>query len=105
MSRRPRFHEQALEEIRSATEWYDRQRRGLGDEFLDTLDALVMQLADAPGLGGRLPGAAPDCVARRVLLTRFPYVVVFVEVDDEVRVISVMHAKRRPGYWMRRLTR
>jgi hypothetical protein len=30
-------------------------------------------------------------------------VVVFVEVGDEIRVIAVMHAKRRPGYWMRRL--
>jgi len=30
-------------------------------------------------------------------------VIVFVEVGDEIRVLAVMHAKRRPGYWMKRL--
>jgi plasmid stabilization system protein ParE len=70
---------------------------------LDALHARLIELADAPGLGARLPGAAPDVVARRVLLARLPYVIVFVEVDDEVRVVAVVHAKRRPGYWMRRV--
>jgi plasmid stabilization system protein ParE len=103
MSRELRFHDDALAEIISAADWYDRQRQGLGDHFLDALHARLMQLVDVPTLGSRLAGSPADIRVRRLLLARFPYVVVFVEVGDEIRVIAVMHAKRRPGYWMRRL--
>jgi len=37
MSSRLRFDGEAIAEIRSAAEWYDARRRGLGDEFLDAL--------------------------------------------------------------------
>ena len=103
MSRQLRFHDDALAEIASAADWYDRQREGLGDEFLDSLHARLEQLIATPSLGGRLVGAVSDIPARKLLLTRFPYVIVFVEVGDEIRVLAVMHAKRRPGYWMKRL--
>jgi toxin ParE1/3/4 len=103
MSRQLRFHDEALDEISSAADWYERRRQGLGDEFLDSLHARLMQLADAPNLGGRFPGADPSVPARRLLLARFPYVIVFVEVGEEIRVISVMHARRQPGYWLGRL--
>ncbi len=34
---------------------------------------------------------------RRALLARFPYALVFLVREDEVRVLAVAHAKRRPG--------
>jgi hypothetical protein len=36
---------------------------------------------------------------------RFPYVVVFVMLDDDIRVVAVAHAKRRPAYWKGRPAR
>lgn len=103
MTRQLRFHDDAVAEIASAADWYDRQRQGLGDEFLESLHARLVQLVATPNLGGRFIGAGADVPARRLLLTRFPYEIVFVEVGDEIRVLAVMHAKRRPGYWMKRL--
>lgn len=50
-----------------------------------------------------MPDADLKNPVRRVLITRFPYAIVFVEVDGEIRVIAVMHGRQRPGYWMRRL--
>lgn len=98
-----RFHDEALAEIRSAAGWYDRQRRELGEEFLDALHVRLTQLLGAPTLAGRLPGAPAELPVRRVLLSRFPYAVVFVEAEDVIRVIAVMHGKRKPGYWLERL--
>jgi hypothetical protein len=40
---------------------------------------------------------------RRVLLKDFPYFIVFLDWQDEVYVVAVIHAKRRPGYWANRL--
>ncbi|MCP4594404.1 MAG: hypothetical protein GY842_27045 [bacterium] len=40
---------------------------------------------------------------RRASLSRFPYALVFIELDEEIRVLAVAHDKRRPGYWLDRL--
>lgn len=34
---------------------------------------------------------------------RFPYAVIYVVRSECVLVVAVQHAKRRPGYWKRRL--
>jgi len=49
------------------------------------------------------PGVEPDVGARRVLVRGFPFALVYLELAEEIRVIAVAHAKRRPGYWRRRL--
>lgn len=102
-SLRLRFDDESLTEIRGAAHWYDRQRRGLGDEFLEALELRLNELRDSPALAGRVPHAPPDVPVRRVLLTRFPYAIVFLETDEEIRVIAVVHGKRKPGYWLRRV--
>ena len=43
----------------------------------------------------------PDIRSAKV--RRFPYRVVYVIVERVVDVIAVAHAKRRPGYWHRRI--
>ena len=40
---------------------------------------------------------------RRALLGRFPYFVVYRERSRKIEIIAVAHAKRRPGYWARRV--
>ncbi len=40
-----------------------------------------------------------DLRVRRVLLTRFPCTVIFVEHADSVHVLAFAHQKRRPGCW------
>jgi hypothetical protein len=40
-----------------------------------------------------------------VRLRRFPYILYYHVVDDSLAlVLAVAHARRRPGYWRRRLT-
>ncbi len=36
-------------------------------------------------------------------IRRFPYVVIFREIGTTLQVVAIAHAKRRPGYWKRRL--
>jgi toxin ParE1/3/4 len=105
MTRELRFHESAVTEIRSAAAWYEGQHPGLGEAFLDALDVRLLQLAESPWIGRPFSGASPNDPVRRAHLGRFPYMIVFLEVDDEVRVLALMHARRRPGYWRRRLAR
>jgi hypothetical protein len=46
---------------------------------------------------------AVDLEVRRALLPRFPYALVFLELQAEIRVLAVAHAKRHPDYWLNRL--
>ena len=38
------------------------------------------------------------------MLRKYPYLVLYHELDDEVEVIAIAHTSRRPGYWEDRLS-
>ena len=40
---------------------------------------------------------------RRVILNRYPFSAVFRERLHDIQIIAVAHAKRRPGYWTKRV--
>lgn len=42
----------------------------------------------------------PDIRSAKV--ERFPYRIVYIVVGEDVDVLAVAHAKRRPAYWRRR---
>ena len=44
-----------------------------------------------------------DLPVRTMAVTRFPYHVVYLEVNDEIRILAVAHDRRKPGYWKTRL--
>jgi hypothetical protein len=53
------------------------------------------------------PGGFPllyEPAIRSAKVERFPYRVVYVVIGDDIDVIAVAHAKRRPAYWWRRST-
>jgi plasmid stabilization system protein ParE len=50
-----------------------------------------------------MPRVAPRLGVRRVPLKRFPYVVAYLETDAAIRVLAIVHDRRRPGYWLSRV--
>jgi plasmid stabilization system protein ParE len=80
-------------ELEKAARWYER-KASLGDAFVQEVDAAFMRIAALPRSYPRHPDA-PE--ARRALVHRFPYAVVFLVESDRVVVIAVTHLKRRPA--------
>jgi plasmid stabilization system protein ParE len=81
----------AAAEAAEAAAWYERERSGLGAEFVSALDAALGQIADRPLSFPR--------VAERVhrgRLRRFPYGVFFAVRRDRVEVLALYHDRRRP---------
>ncbi len=97
--KRPVFRPQARRELRAAARWYERQESGLGERFLAAIAEVVDRIAEHPGL---FPRWRDDRPFRRAVVDRFPYLVFYVDLDDRVRVLAIAHARRRPGYWLRR---
>jgi plasmid stabilization system protein ParE len=103
MRRSIRVDPEAEDEISHAIDRYERQREGLGADFLDEV-RIAMRTLETPGPEcGPVIGLPAELGVRRKLLDRFPHAIVFIEQDTVVRVISVMHGHRRPAYWRRRL--
>ena len=88
----------ALEEAEEASDYYEKQREGLGYEFILAFEKTLKDIEVFPGLGSKIE---ENCRRRR--LKKFPYGVVFRVHDDEIYVLAVMHLHRRPGYWRDRL--
>lgn len=93
---------QARDELRAAMTWYEEKSPGLGRELLEAARDCFRLIREHPGVGSPVPGVAESVGARRVALKRFPYTVVYVELDAELRVLAFAHMRRRPGYWRER---
>lgn len=96
-----RIEPEAEAELGAGARWYEKQRAGLGGEFIDAADEAVSRIAAFPDVSTPVPGV--EVPARRVFIKRFPYSVVFIRIADELVVLAFMHARRRPGYWLARV--
>jgi plasmid stabilization system protein ParE len=94
-----------------AANWYEDQKAGLGLRFLeavrDTFRAIEKHPRRFPKLEiKRLPRELTQGRSiRRALIRRFPYLVVYEVLEDEVLIVAVSHGRRRQSYWYRRVTK
>ena len=100
MSFRLRILAAAAKDIEAARDWYEGQQDGLGGVFLDAIDAALARITAKP-LTYRL--VRRD--ARRALVRRFPYVVIFRVKPDQIRILAVLHQHRDPEVAKRRIER
>ena len=96
MSRRIRTGDAALAELAEAVRFYEQQRSGLGRELLDEV-AHTLELIEAhPEIGGAL---RRDGKTRGLLMTQFPFRVIYHLTDAAIEIVALAHTSRRPGYW------
>jgi toxin ParE1/3/4 len=100
---RVQFEDEADAEYRLAGRWYEGRREHLGFEFFDAVDGTIERILDLPGSGSPVPRLPTDLPVRRMAVRRFPYHVIYLEVNDRIRILAVAHDRRKPGYWTTRL--
>jgi len=76
--------------------------RAWGVAFLDLIDDVIDRLCSCLLPSSPVPGVKIAKDARRVLLKRFPYSIVFYERENQIVIIAFAHSSRRPGYWRSR---
>lgn len=89
----------ASEEWAGATRWYEERQPGLGATFHGAVVAAITLIETHPELG---PVSARRPVTRELTLAGFPCKLVYRVRADDLYVIAVAHARRRPGYWRHR---
>lgn len=98
-----RLEDEARAELNDAVKWYEERQAGLGQRCLEAVDSTFRQLLQYPHAGVRMPLVPPELNVRRVPVLRFPYSIVYIETTDAIRVLAVVHDRRRPGYWLHRV--
>ena len=92
------YHPEADNEIDEAYSWYAVRSVQAADGFFEELFPAVGNVRQHPRLfPPYLHGT------RRPVLDRYPFSVVFRELPRKIEIVAVAHAKRRPGYWTKRL--
>jgi toxin ParE1/3/4 len=87
----------ARAELRQAVAYYERQRNGLGIEFLAAVLRTMEQIGEWP-----LAGRIIDWDVRERIVRRFSYWLIYGQVDSSIWIIAVAHQSRDPDYWRSR---
>ena len=94
------FHREAEQEFIEASVFYDWRVPGLGESFIAEVERAAELLTQRPEIGQRL-----DQVFRRMVLRRFPYLLIYSIEPEKIWIVAVAHQRRRPGYWRGRTDR
>lgn len=97
----------SADDLVTGARWYDERLAGLGAEFADEVLATTDSAIKHPFVLRRFehPNLPPEADVRKIQLERFSeYGVIYTVLHDTFWIVAVAHAKRRPGYWVDRLT-
>ena len=92
-----RLREEAELDLEDAAFWYESQRSGLGQDFLDTV-LKALELIEQNPLSFPIVYRG----THRAVLPRFPFAVFYIIRESEISVISIMHGSRHPARWQQR---
>ena len=95
-----RFLTPAEDEMVEAALFYEAASPGLGDSFLDDVQRVIDSLREYP-----YADVGIDEHLRKMLLSRFPFALIYAVEHHELVIIAVAHHGRRPGYWQSRVDR
>lgn len=81
-----------------AFDWYERQRAGLGVDFMARVQDALDQISVTPEL---YPQVLLD--VRRAPVRRYPYAIFYRIEPGQVMVLAVLHGRRHPRAWQERI--
>ncbi len=90
---------EVVEDLEAARRFYDKREAGVGDYCVTSLLADIAGLALFHGIHARHHGCF------RLLASRFPFGIYYLEADDETRVVAVLDLRRDPGWIRKQVTR
>lgn len=86
-----KYTDRARDDVEFAFAWYERQRRGLGFEFLDCVENAVKSIQENPAIYRVYYSIFRGCVIRR-----FPFSVFYTIEDTKIVVHSVFNNRQNP---------
>lgn len=96
---RVELHEGAALEYDAAFDWYLQRSPDAARRFDAEFERALAEIVQAPQRW-----ASGPYNARRFLLRKFPFLVIYRErLNGAIQVLAVAHTSRKPGYWKERM--
>jgi len=92
------FHPQAEVELDVAVDYYDQCEFGLGLEFAEEVYSTIERILEYPSASPKISQNA-----RRCLVSRFPYGVIYQKQSGRIRIVAIANLHKRPAYWKNRI--
>ena len=86
-----RYTNRSKDDLDIAIAWYEKQRRGLGFEFLDCVEAAIKSILESPKLYRIYYSNFRGCIVRR-----FPFIIFYTIEGDEIVIHSVFDSRQDP---------
>ncbi len=85
-------------DVLEAVNWYEEKLKGLGSNFLMSVDATIESIL-------RTPEAYTPTYkkTRRALVRKFPFGVHYIIEKENIVVLAIFHASRNPKEWKKRI--
>ncbi len=92
------FSDEAKIDLLGINDWYEFQKHNLGQEFHNELSILISKISSNP-----LHYKIISKHYRKATTQRFPYNIFYKVDDDKIIVVAILHQKRHPSIWKKRL--
>lgn len=89
---------EAEEDLEETFLWYEDKRKGLGHDYLLQVEAAMRYIERNPEIHPKEYRGA-----RKHVIKRFPYKVIYIIEESKVVVIGVLHGKRNPRVMRERM--
>jgi toxin ParE1/3/4 len=83
--------------VQQAYKWYEKQHAGLGEAMLTELNIYFNKIEQNPDAFKKVKDNF-----RQIALKRFPFVVVYEVIQNDIIVFAVFHTKRNPKFKTRK---
>jgi len=94
-----KLDDSAEAEFYDIVEYYKQFDQSLSHDFIQEFEDAVQRLIKFPNAGHPYLRQT-----KRIYLNRFPYAIVYKIYRDELIIVfAIMHMKRKPDYWEKRL--
>ena len=90
------YRRRVQDDLAAAFDWYEKQRSGLGEEFLASVCFTFKGIEDFPEMFAFVHGSV-----RRAMVARFPFGVFYLVEPSRIVIFRVLHTSRDPRIWPR----
>ncbi len=88
------FNPKAAQEFSDATDYYNNEHTGLGDELHQGIHRALLLISRYPEVGVQI-----NKQLHRFVIARFPYYIIYrCLLNDTIRILAIAHQKQKPKY-------
>jgi toxin ParE1/3/4 len=91
--------EEAESDVYDSYRWYENQKEGLGEQFLNALDTAEQAITNNP----QAYSFRYKKKVKGFVVDRFPYLIMYILSGNNIDVLSVFNTNQHPKKWKNRL--